>query len=874
MYENQDLASIPMEVRMRWRDQGYVDETELLPYLRNQVEINMGTKAAAEGTVAYKASVWRPSFGDNLRYFVNYQLNHMYWRYFMWNFAGRQNDMAGNGEPNLGNWISGIPFIDNARLGDQSLLPDEYGKDNPGHNVFYMLPLLLGIFGLLWQALRNHRTAPGRGIEQFWVIFFLFFMTGIAIVLYLNQVPGQPRERDYAFAGSFYAFAIWIGMGVPAVAHCINTLLKRSFAKKAAATDSGQSESDDDDTLEASPASPYRYAGIAIAALIGIAVPLQMVSQTWDDHDRSGRYTTRDFGANYLNSVDPDAILFCNGDNDTFPLWYSQEVEGVRTDVKVVNLSYLSTDWYADQIASASYEAKGVPMTARSADYAYDRLQYVTYNAETVAAYLQQAQDIVLDNPAVAAAYSLQDPDAYRALEALGDYIRKVGGIDNAVAALGKQTHATDALRQLYDNAQPAGKGMSALYGDPDDPDNTMPVSYTLSSVYVPLNDAEIVKRYGRHAQFNDSIHGGAFMPMGPELLPRQGQLTGILTYDIIANSATGNFHRPVYFASTVANDMYLGFSPYMQSTGMALEVTPFRNQPSAVAQKGYANIVGKFRWGGIDTAKPGQLYLDETVRRMVSSTRLAILEVVNDLTNLGDAPADKTAQEVSKNAGLPMPKTCYDMARNLLDLMVKKLPGNIAPYESSLDVRIAAAYCVLGLSAHNAKDLAQARAIAMAGTKRYGQLINYGASLDDATFGSLGRIDQANIRFNLTQVAAVVATADLGTKILAKGSTITDKENDGEAVTPDQQLALLLACFDIERNIHPYEMVCVHNYGEKEISEILGGNALDEYGIRELSVLLSLTRHYGIDVAKTVTTPVAAAAGVNVKTWRAMTMR
>ena len=364
---------------------------------------------------------------------------------------------------------------------------------------------------------------------------------------------------------------------------------------------------------------------------------------------------------------------------------------------------------------------------------------------------------------------------------------------------------------------------------------------------------------------------------MGPELLTRQGALTDILTYDIIATGATDNFRRPVYFASTVSNELYMGFSPYLQSAGMALEVTPFRNQPSVVAQKGYANIVGKFRWGGIDTARPGKLYLDETVRRMVSSTRLAILEVVNDLTNLGDVPANNTAREVSRKAGLPMPKTCYDMARNLLDLMVKKLPGSIAPYESSLDVRVAAAYCVLGLSAGNTGDLAKGRAMAMSGAKRYGQLINYGAGLDHATFDMLARIDVANIRYNLTQVAAVVATADLGTKILTKGTTIADKENKGEAVTPDQQRLLLLDCFDIERNLHPFEMLYVHNYSDKELGEMFAGvdsETVDSYGFKELSVLLSLSRHYGLNAAKSVTEPVAKAAGVNVKTWREMTLR
>ncbi|MDE5928235.1 MAG: hypothetical protein K2G98_07140, partial [Duncaniella sp.] len=295
----------------------------------------------------------KPTFGESMRFFLVYQLNHMYWRYFMWNFAGRQNDIQGNGEVNHGNWISGIPFIDTPRLGDQSLLPDSEGKGNPGHNVFYMLPLILGLIGLGWQAFVSK-----RGIEQFWVIFFLFFMTGIAIVLYLNQTPSQPRERDYAFAGSFYAYTIWVGMGVAGLWHILTSLMTPKPSKEKSSS--------------SKPADKSLIAAV-IACVIGLAVPLQMVSQTWDDHDRSGRYTTRDFGMNYLDSVDENGIIFTNGDNDTFPLWYAQEVEGHRTDVKVVNLSYLTTDWYANQVKHPSYEAAAsrhspnpriMPMTA------------------------------------------------------------------------------------------------------------------------------------------------------------------------------------------------------------------------------------------------------------------------------------------------------------------------------------------------------------------------------------------------------------------------------------------------------------------------------------------------------------------------------
>ena len=296
----------------------------------------------------------------SLQFFFNYQLNHMYWRYFLWNFAGRQNDIQGNGEVTHGNWISGIPFIDNPRLGDQSLLPEPLGKGNKGHNVFYMLPLLLGIIGIGWQSFTSK-----RGIEQFWVVAFLFFMTGIAIVLYLNQTPNQPRERDYAFAGSFYAFAIWVGMGVAGIWRLIVNAVESRKKRPAAST------------VDSEETPSQRRTGIiavSIACLIGLIVPLQMVSQTWDDHDRSGRYAARDFGMNYLSSVEPNGIIFTNGDNDTFPLWYAQEVEGFRTDVRVVNLSYLTTDWYVNQMKYPTYDAAAIDMMATPDKYAHDKI--------------------------------------------------------------------------------------------------------------------------------------------------------------------------------------------------------------------------------------------------------------------------------------------------------------------------------------------------------------------------------------------------------------------------------------------------------------------------------------------------------------------
>lgn len=268
----------------------------------------------------------KPSFADNLAFFFRYQVGWMYWRYFMWNFSGRQNDIQGHGDILRGNWITGIKFLDAARLGNQNNIPKVYAN-NKGRNTYFMLPLLLGLLGIFFQL-----NSGKRGKRDFWVVFLLFFMTGIAIVLYLNQTPHQPRERDYAYAGSFYAFAIWIGLGVLALVDMLKKV------------------------------TPPVLGSILATVISLFAVPVLMASQNWDDHDRSNRYTARDFGADYLESCAPNAILFTNGDNDTFPLWYAQEVEGIRTDVRVCNLSYLQTDWYIDQMRQKAYKSDPLPI--------------------------------------------------------------------------------------------------------------------------------------------------------------------------------------------------------------------------------------------------------------------------------------------------------------------------------------------------------------------------------------------------------------------------------------------------------------------------------------------------------------------------------
>ncbi|MCI1778446.1 MAG: DUF2723 domain-containing protein [Bacteroidales bacterium] len=305
-----------------------------------------------------------PTFGAELSYFLDYQLDFMYLRYFMWNFVGRQNDLQPSipGDLFKGNWESGIKFIDKARLGDQSTGPD-YIVHSRAKNHFYFLPLLLGLLGLFYQYKKDGRN--------FFVIFLLFFLTGIAIVMYLNQPPLQPRERDYAYAGSFYAFAIWIGLGVMV----LYDLFKKIMSPRVASV---------------------------LAGVLCICVPFQMLSQTWDDHDRSGRYMVRNMAYNYLKPLGKDAMLVTHGDNDTFPLWYIQEVEGVRTDVRILNTSLLGTDWYIDQMKCKSYDSDPVPIDLDRSQYFYGTNDYVqVYNRFGDRAITAKAVMDIFKNPKI-----------------------------------------------------------------------------------------------------------------------------------------------------------------------------------------------------------------------------------------------------------------------------------------------------------------------------------------------------------------------------------------------------------------------------------------------------------------------------------------
>ncbi len=632
----------------------------------------------------------KPTMLENLRFFINYQLNHMYWRYFLWNFAGRQNDLAGNGEITHGNWISGIPLIDNARLGPQELLPDDLGKDNKGHNVFFMLPLIMGILGICWQAFTSK-----RGIEQFWVVAFLFFMTGIAIVIYLNQTPNPPRERDYAFAGSFYAYAIWVGMGVAAIWRGL------------LAIDGNKKES-----------SSKSKAYAIVAAIVGLIIPIQVVSQTWDDHDRSGRYAARDFGMNYLSSLDKDAIIFTNGDNDTFPLWYAQEVEGYRTDVRVVNLSYLTTDWYVDQQRLPSYEAAAIDMQAVPADYAHDALQF---------------------------AY-LINPDTTR-------------------------VNALSALKDLY---RPDSKNTTF---------NLREIRYP--NMYIPLNREDMIKQGRITTQQSPDM--SPVLPLNMSEDPEGGlRLSKTMAIDMMATNATNGWKRPFYFAMTVPDEYYLGLSPYMQLTGMAYEVTGLKNAGGGTAvntEKAYQNIKN-FRWGGLD--KPGasdNIYLDETVRRMVTSTRSAMIDLATQLYNEGvttevyfiEDSASLTPEQRVQAKELINQK--YSRAEEILDLMIEKLPAKASPLGPIIAIQTADLYSRLAEVSDSESVRKKATELLLSEINLYKGYMLYIQSLTPQQFGMLSHTDRSiydSFFIQLVQLYGVVAGNEDFTKL------VTDLQAEG----------------------------------------------------------------------------------------------
>ena len=492
----------------------------------------------------------RPTFAENIKFMVSYQFGYMYGRYFMWNFVGRQNDTQGNLDIFNGNWLSGIDFIDEARLGSQQKLPPQV-LENKGRNTYYFLPLILGIIGLLFHIKWDK--------ENFYTLFLFFLFTGAAIIFYTNPKPFEPRERDYAVVGSFYIFAIWIGFGVFA----LFDYLKSFVNKKALA--------------------------IAVSVVSLLAVPTLMASENWDDHDRSNRYTTFLNAQAYLESCDPNAIMFTIGDNDTFPLWYMQEVEGIRTDIKLVNTSLFQTDWYIDQMKRATYKAAPIPSELTHDEYKYGTLDVAYYFQEL----FPQLKDSVLD------------------IDSYMKWIR------------------SDRKRTFYD------------LDDDGNPEKILPTN----KIRIPVNKENVLK-YGIVAQKDaDKI-----VPYIDITIDRAIGKNTILMLDILNNF---DWKRPIYFTGGSNSDSeYIWLKDYLQLDGVAFKLVPIQTPTKIYNQEGQLtrelslfdigridpekmyNNIKKWDWRNIND---GKIYLDEQTKRNAISMRNSLMRLSTAFAKEGD---------------------------------------------------------------------------------------------------------------------------------------------------------------------------------------------------------------------------------------------
>lgn len=490
-------------------------------------------------------TLMKPTFGENLTFFFRYQIGHMYARYFMWNFVGRQNDIQGHGGVLKGNWLSGVAPIDAARLGPQENLPSSM-TTNKGYNRFYFLPLILGLIGLFFHFKSDK-------LDGF-IVFLLFVLTGVAIIVYLNNTPYQPRERDYGYVGSFYAFAIWIGLGVYGIADLLSKKVAANMAT-------------------------------IIAIIIGLfSAPVLMAKEGWDDHDRSDRYTARDFAANYLNSCAPNAILFTNGDNDTFPLWYAQEVEGIRTDVRVVNLSLSNTDWYIEQMRRKAYDSDPIPLTLKEEQYRQGTRDYVP----------------VYYNPNI-----IKDSTKYYSIKQLMEFVAS----EDPQAKIQTQS------------------GMELSYLPTD-------------KVKIMVDSATVVN----NGTIPKGMEGQILKEMQWKINKQYIMKNDLMIMDIIA---TNNWKRPIYFSVTVGDDAYMNLEPYFQLEGLAYRLVPMRMQTND-GQTGkantsimYNNMMNKFKWGGMSTEG---VYMDENNLRMTMNLRNNFARLADALLAEGKTEEAKKA--------------------------------------------------------------------------------------------------------------------------------------------------------------------------------------------------------------------------------------
>ncbi|MFA7272645.1 MAG: DUF2723 domain-containing protein [Crocinitomicaceae bacterium] len=614
-----------------------------------------------------------PSFGENMRYFFRYQLNWMYMRYFMWNFAGRQNDIQGHGDQMRGNWISGFSAIDNARLGDQGENAPYFTSENPSNNKFFFLPLILGLIGLVFHFYRAPKDA--------FVLLLVFMFTGLAILVYLNQKPFEPRERDYAYAGSFYFFAMWIGLGVLGLYDAFMNFTKAEWKKIGIIAGVGLlgglilDKSSDGGWPNAmswmimlaigggaialmmglKKVLKSDSQGAVIALALGLFVPIIMGMQGWDDHDRSDKTSAHDLAYNYLNSCGPNGILFTQGDNDTFPLWYMQEVEGVRTDVRVANLSLMQTDWYTDQMKMKAYESDPLPIKFRE-----DQILMSAGNTDQFYflglfdLYYQNASEDLF-NKVINLRLKMNRPEAIAALAALngqmGNLVSGFTAADaNTTARLEslKRVLTTDlgktmaeTIRSKYTAAMELLTGMQSgtIKATSENQAQAFqkaisefdkPWSYTnlKDAMAFVRDDANMLTVEGRgeirvfpSSGFILDVNAANAVKAGTiqkgqedECLPfikftfKDNAITReqAMMLDIMANN---EWKRGIYFSSPggAAVPMALYEGQYLKQTGMNYEISPLADHSAPYKfDQMYTNLMENFHWGKMD--KPGVL--------------------------------------------------------------------------------------------------------------------------------------------------------------------------------------------------------------------------------------------------------------------------
>lgn len=575
----------------------------------------------------------KPTFGQNIGFFFNYQLGHMWWRYFLWNFVGRQNDEQHRYEKTKGNWLSGINAIDAMRLGPQEDLPYHL-KNSPARNTYYFLPFILGLVGMFFHFKKADKDA--------WAVLLFFLLTGIAVVIYTNHKPFEPRERDYAFVGSFYAFAIWVGLGVQALYELLSSKMK-------------------------TPA----LAG-ALSVALTVLVPGIMAAENWDDHDRSNRYTARDIAKAYLDSCAPNAILFTNGDNDTFPLWYLQEVEGVKTDVRVCNLSLLNTDWYTEQMTKKAYESEPLPISFTEEQYRQYGVRDYLYVAGTNELTMGSSEIMPQWKPIMDAKIAA-NPDLFKAgyknatnslyaILAPTKFATEKADLYNAIPSM-DSTATYYEFRNLIFNILSKGQEMFGMDMNQLTAVQNIMLQFNDSFDYLPADYA--MKFLANDDNIQSRGQGNEFL-----ILPSKGLRVDVNTENALAAGiidegdmdrvedviywkipkrviykadlmildmiAHFDWKRPIYFAASADASTYLGLQKYFYAEGLVYKLVPIvveqGTNPNSLGEvhkeKMYENLVTNFKYGNM--MEEGVL-IDYYIRRTMTNNYRVQFSVLAD---------------------------------------------------------------------------------------------------------------------------------------------------------------------------------------------------------------------------------------------------